>query len=408
MSQTALANKRELESAFRTFNQISEQLAASYHALEEQVAQLTAELAHAQDQRIQQLSEKERIANRLERLLDALPAGVVVLDGRGFIQDSNSAARRLLGEPLLGLFWLEVINRAFSAQVGEFNEVRLKDGRVMSISTNPLGAEPGQIVLLNDITATCELQEKLGRHQRLSAMGEVAASLAHQIRTPLASALLYAAQTGSEKLAGQQRQRLAGKLLARLRALEHMVNDMLLFARGGGAGTDRIAIAELLRDLQQNLDTYLRDGAVAITAIDATRGAVLTGNRNALLGALQNLVINALQAADATVSIQVAATRNTDKSGQPVIDIAVTDDGPGIPPAVRDRIFEPFFTTRSQGTGLGLAVVQAVAHMHHGAVWATSNEGGGATFTVRVPCLEAGSRANTQTDELSYAQRKVV
>ncbi|KAF0193040.1 MAG: two-component sensor [Gammaproteobacteria bacterium] len=408
MSQTAVANKRELENAFRTFNQVSEQLAASYHALEEQVRQLTAELAHAQDQRIQQLSEKERIANRLERLLDALPAGVVVLDGRGVVRDANSAARRLLGEPLLGLFWLEVINRAFSSRLGDFNEVLLKDGRVTSISTNPLGSEPGQIVLLNDITETCSLQEKLGRHQRLSAMGEMAASLAHQIRTPLASALLYAAQTGSEKLDGDRRKRLSERLLAGLRQLEHMVNDMLLFARGGGAGTDVIAIDGLLGDLQQNLDTYLRDGVRRFTAVDETRGAVLTGNRNALMGALQNLVINALQAADGNVSIQVIAVRNTDKSGQPVIDISVTDNGPGIAAEVRDRIFEPFFTTRSQGTGLGLAVVEAVAHMHNGAVWMTPANGGGATFTIRVPFVDAHADGEAQLLELSYAERKVV
>lgn len=405
MSRTAVANQRDLENAFQTFNRISEQLAASYHALEDQVAHLTVELAHAHSQRIEQLTEKERIANRLERLLDALPAGVVVLDGRGIVHDANSAARALLGEPLSGLSWLAIIRRAFATQRGDFNEVRLKDGRVLGISTNPLGAEPGQIILLNDITGTCQLQEKLARHQRLSTMGEMAASLAHQIRTPLASALLYAAQTGSDKLDALQRKRLAEKLLARLRDLEHLVNDMLLFARGGGVGTDTIPIAALLRDARQNLDPYLRD-AGRLTVRDDGAELVVRGNRNALLGAVQNLVINALQIHD-DVRVTVTAMAGHDKSGQRVVDITVRDDGPGIPAAIRERIFEPFFTTRSQGTGLGLAVVQAVAHLHNGAVWAESPEGAGAAFTIRLPV--AGKLADgDERQECSETQRKAI
>ena len=407
MNRQAVSGKRELENAFQTFNRISEQLAESYHALEEQVAQLNADLAHAHGERHRQLTEKERIANRLERLLDALPAGVVVLDGKGIVQEVNSVTRDLLGEPLLGLFWLEVINRAFSVRPGDFNEVRLHDGRVLSISTSPLGSEPGQIVLLHDITETCHLQERLSRHQRLSAMGEMAASLAHQIRTPLASALLYASQTGSERIEPGQRKRLSEKLLARLRYLEQLVNDMLLFARGGGAGAEQLDVKEFLNELQIGLETQLKTTSAKFAVINNVSGGRLRGNGSALTGALQNLVINAIQACGEHASITLTATWGLDKSGQPTIDLAVNDNGPGIPETARERIFEPFFTTRSQGTGLGLAVVQAVALAHHGAVWVESVPGKGSTFTLRLPVYDPVPQIQPPTN-LPEVERKAI
>lgn len=145
---------------------------------------------HEQDQESQKAT---RIANRMTRLLAVLPAGVIVIDGEGFILECNDAAISLLGEPLAGEKWLEIIDRAFQPSSEDGHDVSLKSGRLVHLLTSPLDGEPGQIILLNDVTETRQLQNKVSHLQRLSVMGEMAARLAHQIRTPLSSALLYVA-----------------------------------------------------------------------------------------------------------------------------------------------------------------------------------------------------------------------
>lgn len=211
MSQAALSNSEDLQNAFEVFNDMSQQLANSYQELEGRVASLNQELVTAQNERLQELTEKVRVADRLQSLLKALPAGVVVLDAEGVVVESNPAAQSLLGEPLDGMTWIDVIKRAFSPKVDDGHDISLRDGRRVSISTEALGNEPGQILLLQDVTETRKLQEGLNRHKRLSDMGEMAASLAHQIRTPLSSALLYCSHIEQPQIDTDKRQHVAGR-----------------------------------------------------------------------------------------------------------------------------------------------------------------------------------------------------
>jgi two-component system sensor histidine kinase FlrB len=412
-----------LEDAFHVFTQVSEQLSASYLVLENRVAQLTDELAAARSERLLQLAEKERLANRLTHLLTVLPAGVVVLNGAGRIQEYNPLAVSLLGEPLLGLNWAAVAARVFAPELGEGQELLLRDGRRVSLSTSSLGTEPGQILLLRDVTELHALQEGLSRHQRLSAMGEMVAALAHQIRTPLSAALLYTSQLaspqhdhpdvhgstnvaggrtpgatdvqGSTNVAGGRTlgatdyRQYASKTLSRLRHLERLVNDMLVFAKGGHFGADEIEVTVLLQDLQQAMDAPLSMAGCRLEVLDEAPGAKLYGNREALLSALQNLVSNAMQACGKGGRLQLLAQTVSDPHGAEAVNLLLSDNGPGIPAALLERIFEPFFTTRAQGTGLGLAVVQAIVRAHQGMVWVESEPGQGSTFGLRLPLKPA-------------------
>ena len=246
MSQASVNYPQALEEAFHSFNRLSGQLADSYQALEVRVAGLKQELAQAHDQRYKELTEKERLANRLTALLSALPAGIVVLDQNGYVQEYNPAAIDLLGEPLQAISWQAVIERAFSPKTDDGHDISLTDNRRVNISTCPLGSEPGQILLITDVTEVRKLQNRLTQSHRLAAMGEMAASLAHQIRTPLASAILYSSNLKQQHLTDQQRHHSGEKILSRLRHLEHVVNDMLLYARGASPGGDRFTVDELL------------------------------------------------------------------------------------------------------------------------------------------------------------------
>ncbi len=375
-------SQAQLVQAFQAFNELSEQLSGSYQELEHRVVELKRELAAARSDRLEQLAEKERLANRLTQILEALPAGVVVLDGEGVVREVNPTAVQLLDEPLIGLTWEQVAERSLAPGSRGSTEVGLRDGRRISLSWRDLGSEPGRILLLQDVTHTRALQAQVERNQRLVAMGEMAASLAHQIRTPLASALLYTSQLTHEELTEAERSRFAEKALARLQHLERMINDMLAFARGGAMGMEDLPVEALLEDFTQALAGTLTAHRGVLHIDCRVPEARLRGNREALVGALCNLATNALEACGEGAELRLSVTPG--EGGR--VNVALADNGPGIPPADRDRIFEPFFTTRPQGTGLGLAVVRAVVQSHRGHIDVASEVGGGARFVLSLPC----------------------
>ncbi|WP_122745484.1 ATP-binding protein [Pseudomonas viridiflava] len=379
-----LESRHGLEQAFSLFNQMSAQLTDSYGHLEARVTELKGELAQAGVQRIQELAEKERLANRLQNLLDLLPGGVIVIDGMGVVREANPAAIDLLGQPLLGMLWRHVISRCFAPREDDGHEISLKDGRRLSISTRSLDAEPGQLVLLNDLTETRRLQEQLARHERLSSLGRMVASLAHQIRTPLSAAMIYASHLTEQELPVETQQRFAGRLKERLHELEHQVRDMLVFARGELPLTDRIAPGALFQALQDAAATHLQGVAVRWQC-DSVDGELLC-NRDTLVGALLNLVENAVQASAGRtrLKVHVYSRGNT-------LRLCISDNGRGMDQAALARIGEPFFTTKTTGTGLGLAVVTAVTRAHQGGVQYRSRVGRGTCAIVSLPLIPASS-----------------
>nr|WP_163019056.1 ATP-binding protein [Pseudomonas viridiflava] len=379
-----LESRHGLEQAFSLFNQMSAQLTDSYGHLEARVTELKGELAQAGVQRIQELAEKERLANRLQNLLDLLPGGVIVIDGMGVVREANPAAIDLLGQPLLGMLWRHVISRCFAPREDDGHEISLKDGRRLSISTRSLDAEPGQLVLLNDLTETRRLQEQLARHERLSSLGRMVASRAHQIRTPLSAAMIYASHLTEQELPVETQQRFAGRLKERLHELEHQVRDMLVFARGELPLTDRIAPGALFQALQNAAATHLQGVAVRWQC-DSVDGELLC-NRDTLVGALLNLVENAVQASAGRtrLKVHVYSRGNT-------LRLCISDNGRGMDQAALARIGEPFFTTKTTGTGLGLAVVTAVTRAHQGGVQYRSRVGRGTCAIVSLPLIPASS-----------------
>ncbi|AKA25913.1 sensor histidine kinase [Pseudomonas chlororaphis] len=360
------------------FNQMSSQLTDSYSMLEARVTELKGELAVVSAQRMQELAEKERLANRLQNLLDLLPGGVIVIDAQGIVREANPAACDLLGLPLEGELWRHVIARCFAPREDDGHEISLKDGRRLSIATRSLDAEPGQLVLLNDLTETRHLQDQLARHERLSSLGRMVASLAHQIRTPLSAALLYASHLTEQELPVATQQRFAGRLKERLHELEHQVRDMLVFARGELPLTDRVTPKALLQSLQAAALTHVQDVPVRWQC-DSHVGELLC-NRDTLVGAVLNLIENAIQASAGQVRLKVHLyTRGNS------LRLCVSDSGSGIDAAVLARLGEPFFTTKATGTGLGLTVVKAVARAHQGELLLRSRPGRGTCALVVLP-----------------------
>ncbi|WP_028694543.1 sensor histidine kinase [Pseudomonas cremoricolorata] len=377
-------SREGLEQAFALFSQVSSQLNESYGMLEARVSELKGELAVVSAQRMAELAEKERLANRLLSLLDVLPGGVIVIDAQGRVSEANPAAVELLGAPLLGELWREVIARSFAPRQDDGHEVSLRDGRRLSIATRSLGNEPGQLVLLTDLTETRRLQDQLARNERLSTLGRMVASLAHQIRTPLSAAMLYAAHLadGAQQLPEPTRLRFATQLKERLHELEHQVRDMLVFARGELPLTDRLTPKALFQALQQAAHSHL-DGHAVRWQCDARLGEVLC-NRDTLVGAMLNLIDNAVQASTGGARLKVHLWRREQH-----LQLCISDAGAGIEPQLLARLGEPFVTTKSNGTGLGLAVVKAVLRAHQGEVRVRSRLGRGTCVTLTLPLIGA-------------------
>ncbi|MHA6233763.1 sensor histidine kinase [Pseudomonas mohnii] len=390
-SSVEQASRQGLEQAFALFSQMSSQLTDSYSMLEARVTELKGELAVVSAQRMQELAEKERLANRLQNLLDLLPGGVIVIDALGIVREANPAACELLGLPLEGELWRHVIARCFAPREDDGHEVSLKDGRRLSIATRSLDAEPGQLVLLNDLTETRHLQDQLARHERLSSLGRMVASLAHQIRTPLSAALLYASHLTEQALPVETQQRFAGRLKERLHELEHQVRDMLVFARGELPLTDRVTPRQLMQSLQAAALTHVQDLPIRWQC-DSHVGELLC-SRDTLVGAILNLIENAIQASGGHVRLKVHLyTREN------TLRLCVSDSGSGIDDAVLARLGEPFFTTKSTGTGLGLTVVKAVARAHQGELQLRSRLGRGTCAQVSLP-LFFGEKTSAQRAE---------
>lgn len=376
----------ELEAAFELFNQTSFQLTHAYEALQNQVEDLQAQLAKSN-------REKIHVGERLDQLLHLLPAGVIVLNAQDILVEMNPAAQSILGKDALGRNWDVVMRNVFLVK-NDAGELITHNQVIYQLSESPLNLAydgeklSGKILLIQDVTDARDLQRHISRHQRLSSMGEMAASLAHQIRTPLASALLYVSQLASPQLDNEKREKFIGKSLNSLRYLESLVNDMLQYAKGGKAKTHKVEVAHLLQTLKQATEPKIQQSESEVFFEQKQPGLVVLGDEDGLLTALENLVSNAVEIVQKGAKIHVIAEQN----GQQ-LNLSVRDNGPGLKPEMNEKIFEPFFTRRAQGTGLGLAVVRAVAEAHDGEVWVKSVEGNGAEFGLRLPLLLTEEKA---------------
>jgi two-component system sensor histidine kinase FlrB len=372
------SERTELERAFQAFNQLSSELQSTYLTLQQRVAAMTVELADARAARERAANRAERTAERLRSVLATLPAGVVVVDESGSIQEINRAAETILGGEVTGRAWQAVARSVFANPLTAGGDWITSDGRRVTLAASPLPQQAAKIILLTDVTETRGLQDLVARHQRLSAIGKMAASLAHQIRTPLAGALLYLSQCRSRR-DETQRAALLEKGIERLRHLDRLVQDMLVFARGTGPG-ERVRVADLFRAVHDAVMAVKPANAHLI--VDGTDVLIeLDGNRTALTAALTNLISNAFEAAP-----NVIVTLRAELRANRVV-FTVQDNGPGIAPSIQSRVFEPFFSTRPAGTGLGLAVVKTVADAHGGELALDSTPERGTSIGLDLPAI---------------------
>ncbi len=277
--------------------------------------------------------------------------------------------------------------RELAAIISSYNEVteRLKDAH------ERLGSEVSRL--------REELRRKnvqLRRRDRLAALGEMAAGLAHEVRNPLGGIALYASMLERELPEASSARGAASKISLGVRTLERLVSDILDFAQERPLQRHACRLANLLPALDASVEPWARQYQSDVVIEPKAGECPVYCDPERLGQALLNLVMNAVQAAGPQGKAWLAARPKSDGA-----EIEVSDTGPGIPKEDLDRIFNPFFTTKAQGTGLGLAIVHQIVEAHGGTIRAGNRPEGGARFLIWLPGEEAsGATKSLQPDEV--------
>ena len=312
-------------------------------------------------------------------ILSSLPTALVIINSQGRIVWLNPPAEAMLGYGLLDSLWLDVLLRAFVPRADDGHEVSLADGRRVHVALATLDSLPGILISLADITTTRDYEKAKENEKRLVSIGTMTAQLAHQIRTPLASAMLYSEHLKNLPNIDNRTQNWIDRLQECHISIEQQIQDLLLFARGTKIEPSRMDMEYWCTQLVQRAQPYIVSHSVLFRVNNQliAREGMIHGE--SLIGAVLNLIINAIQSEATEIYLTLASM---DNSG---IQISVDDNGKGMSEEVKNHVFSPFYTTKAQGTGLGLAVVYAVVKAHGGRVSLESTEGIGTQVNLYLP-----------------------
>jgi len=369
-------------------------------------------VARAQHENLE--AELRRVRLEAADILRDIGAGVLTLEADGRLVYANPTAEALLGlsaAELEGRPALEEIGRAAPALAEAIRRTAEEGRRVVrsvaevtaggrsfpiGFSTTAVHAEegtaPSVTAILQDISDARRLEELRLRTERLEAVAEISASLAHEIKNPLAS--IRSAVTQLSRLAppGADERVLAGLIVRESDRLSALLTEFLDFSRVRVTRSARLDLAEVAERGIQLARQHPDCTANARIALEAAERPVLVeGDEDLLHRVVFNLVLNAVQAAPASadVRVRVAPAAADDLPTDVVMEsprlLRVSDRGPGVSAEVLPKLFEPFVTGRPGGTGLGLAIVQRAVQAHRGLIFCDTVRGQGTTFTVFLP-----------------------
>jgi len=246
---------------------------------------------------------------------------------------------------------------------------RSKDAIPLMLTATPIKDEAddrlGAVVVIRDMSAIKHLEKKVQRAEKLAVVGRLAAGVAHEIRNPLSSIRGFAYLLGKRHGEESPEREYADVMVREIDRINHVVSDLLNFARPMKLEPDDICLADIIDHVVALVSADAKIQDIDIQVCSQPEPLRLFADPNQLTQAILNLILNAIHALEDGGTISVH-TRRPD-SGEGVV-ISVEDNGPGIMPDLQDKIFEPFATTRERGVGLGLAMVRKIAENHNGSV----------------------------------------
>lgn len=367
-------------------------------------------------------SELQQLRLDTGDILANLATGVLTVDGHGALAYANPAAEALLGlkeDEWLGRPVLEevdrrapglgrVLQRAIDEgrSVDRFRTVARRDGRDvrLGISSAVLRRreeeKPSATAIFQDIT-DLELIEALNRRtERLEAVAALSASLAHEIKNPLASIRSAVEQLAGTELDASDRSLLERLVLSESDRLSRLLSEFLDYSGLRLGDRQSLDLSEVVRECVAVVRHHPDADDVEVSCDGTDVSVPLRGDPDLLHRALFNLLLNAVQHAGSTGSV-VVSVRNIEDEARPrgtsierPVEVVIEDSGPGVDPSVQDRVFDPFFTTREGGTGLGLAVVHRAVEAHSGAIFIDRSDRGGAAFVIYLPSMDDGEGSN--------------
>lgn len=231
---------------------------------------------------------------------------------------------------------------------------------------------------------SAELKKKnaeLRRKDRLAALGEMAAGLAHEVRNPLGGIALYSSMLERELADRPKARNAATRITQGVRSLDRLVGEILDFAQEDRLDLHRLKLGSVLNNIEESTMHWADETGASLLIHPAAYELAIDADPQRLGQVILNLVMNGMQAAGKGGRVQISASQKNDESAL----IEIWDNGPGIPTDVRDRIFNPFFTTKDAGTGLGLAIVHRIIEAHEGTIRFTNDSRGGARFSICLP-----------------------
>lgn len=314
-----------------------------------------------------------------DAILESMPFAVIWVNNHGIVDWLNPAAKLILDKDWQGKPWDVVMQNCFQEMQPDGLEVATQDGRLLQVSLSTIDNHPGQLITLVDVTPSRTLQRHLAHQQRLSSIGQMTAQLAHQLRTPLASAVLITERIG-HIVVGDKEQRLLDKLNQCHQSIERQIRDLLAYCRGEQLTKELINISNWFSKWQSLAQTCLQAKSIELRCeFELDKHCLMKANAEALNGCLSNLLDNALQAEASCIKIKIYPIWDT------LVAIDIQDNGNGIQKHIIEKVCDPFFTTKAKGTGLGLAVVDSIINQHTGTITIDSVPNAGTMVRLILP-----------------------
>jgi two-component system, sensor histidine kinase FlrB len=352
-----------LNSAFSEFTKASDSLVTYYHSLETQIRQLKEQVEEKNNQ-------LEKAREYLHTILDSLPVGVVVLEKGPEPVFSNKSAKRLNGAGFID---------GLKSGGETFGELKNRTGcfRWRRESLNN-GFEGREVVVFEDVTQMEKMKERLERDERLRAMGEMAARIAHEIKNPLGSMELFLSMLQQSRLRKADRKYVEHVLFG-VKAVDRVINNILSYTRPKTLVLQEEKLADLVKDTVQFMKVSIKSRDISIR-LETFHERPFVFDPDLMKLVMMNLFANAMDAIEEKGCITIGI-----KEERGYVVVSVCDDGMGMTEEVRKNLFNPFFTTKDKGVGLGLFIVYNIVKAHGGYIEVESQPGGGSTFLIYLP-----------------------
>lgn len=359
-----------LNEAFEYFIEASKALEAQQTILQNQVTQLSQDLI---------------LANaRLKSLLDALPAAVILVE-QGVVQNHNPAAVELIPSLRCHAAWQIPATWGKTDVPGEYTaRIGLQQ---RNLHVDQVDFEQSSIIQIQDISDVIAARIEHQRISQLADMGKMSAGIAHQIRTPLSTAILYASHLKDPNLPPDQQAAFADRLQKQLMNLEKLAGNMLLFLRNQPQKTEAYPIDKLVEEAIQAVHGPCAEQGIALQVDLDTPMTELQVEKQRVLNAIIAVLENAIQISKPGQTIRISTLAEQGRS-----IVRIEDEGPGIADDMMSTLFQPFSTNRITGTGLGLSIAHNAITSHHGDILASNRPEGGARFDIHLPIHPATAK----------------